>query len=154
MSPTALRLASFWDEYSAAPEAQAVQHLRGDGPVGAFEEAIRERCRMPHALAVDNATNGLLVLAIACGLHRAEIIAAPNSWGGTYGPFLLTRNTLRVAEARHDGTVDVLSITRADAQTKTRRTEHRASATCFSGAKMRTPRFYSGRLARWTTRGT
>jgi perosamine synthetase len=93
-----------------APMAYRGQQLRGNGPVAEFEEALARRCGFPFCIATTNATSALLVAALAARLADKEIVVAPQSWGGTYGPFEFVGSRLVRAKADANGNIAPASI--------------------------------------------
>ena len=93
----------YFTDYQANPRWVRQRHLRGEGPVKEFETAIARLDSKKYCLAVNSATNGLLVVALATGLVRKEIITTPQSYGATLGPFLLLRNRLRFGRVDANG---------------------------------------------------
>lgn len=73
-------------------------HLAGRGPVAEVESQITEFYDVKHALAVSNATLGLLALSEVLGLRGAQIVGPNLTWGGSFAPFMFMGAQLRFAE--------------------------------------------------------
>lgn len=95
---------------SLNPNWNRIRQLRGQGPIREFEVRLSEFVGKRYCLATNNATNALLALALATGLTRKEIITTPKSYGATWGPFLLLKNRLRLAEFDGDGNISPDSV--------------------------------------------
>ena len=84
------------------PEEMLREQLAGGGPIAEFEKQLAAFLGALHCLAMNNATNGLMALAMALDLCGVEIIGPPQSWGGTYAPFEALGSTiLRAAPDSH-----------------------------------------------------
>lgn len=94
------------------PDVFRGQQLRGAGPIAAFEDALAHRCGFPYCLATSNATTALLVTALAAELTDKEVIAPPQSWEGTFGPFEFAGARLVQADADRWGNVHADCIPR------------------------------------------
>lgn len=103
-------VAEYWADHLANARWAGRCQLRGVGPVAEFEAKITEIVGKKHCLAVNNATNGLLVLAIATGLVGAEVITTPQSYGATWGPLRLLKNRLRFGRVDDDGNLSPGSV--------------------------------------------
>lgn len=107
----ALAVADYLQKALANPNGNLSQ-LQGRGPIHEFETRLAEVAGKRFCLATNNATNGLLLLALAAGLTRQEIITTPKSYGATWGPFLLLRNRLRYGKTDDNGNLSPLSVQR------------------------------------------
>jgi len=67
-------------------------HLPGTGAVAELEEKLRQHYGMRHAVCVSNATTGLLALALALNLRRAEFVTTPYTYGASLAGWLLLGN--------------------------------------------------------------
>lgn len=105
-------VASWVQRRAEFPDGMKREQLAGGGPIAAFEALLRESTGAPHCLAVDNATNGLRAMVLALDLHGAEIVAPPQSWGGTYAPFEDLGCKLILAESDSRGNICPSSIAR------------------------------------------
>lgn len=83
--------------------------LRGS-VVADFERLAARRWGYDHCVAMCNATMALLTLGVAADLKRREIIAAPHSWRGTYGPFEFIEGRLVYATEDENGNLDPASL--------------------------------------------
>lgn len=64
--------------------------LVGSGSVAELEAKLRKHYGMQHALCVSNATTGLLAVAVALDLRRAEFVTTPYTYGASLaGPLML-----------------------------------------------------------------
>jgi perosamine synthetase len=63
-------------------------HLSGIGAVNDLELNLAKWYGLPHALAVSNATSGLMGVALALDLAGSEFITTPYTWGGSLAPWL------------------------------------------------------------------
>jgi perosamine synthetase len=79
-------------------ERRSAFQLAGTGAVGALEEKLRKHFGMRRALCVSSATTGLLAVALAMELRRADFITTPYTWGGTLAGWLLMGNRPRFAD--------------------------------------------------------
>lgn len=107
---TLAKVSAYVESMLAAPYALRGQQLRGGGPVAEFERELAARCGFPFCLATSNATTALLISALAADLPSREIIVAPNSWGGTFGPFEFAGAKLVKARADENGNICPESI--------------------------------------------
>jgi dTDP-4-amino-4,6-dideoxygalactose transaminase len=113
--PVAEIIRSFGDYLKAAssdPTRSRISQLRGQGPIQEFEHRLSEIVGKRFCLATNNATNGLLALALAVRLSREEIITTPKTYGATWGPFLLLKNKLRFAQCDKNGNINPTSVER------------------------------------------
>lgn len=94
------------------PDGVKREQLAGGGAIAVFEERLREFAGASHCLAVDNATNGLRALALALDLRGGQIIAPPQSWGGTFAPFEDCGCKLVLADSDSRGNVCPSSVAR------------------------------------------
>lgn len=92
------------------PSALRGQQLRGGGPVAEFERKLASLCGFPHCLATCNATMSLLVVALAANLKGKEVVACPNSWGGTFGPFEFAGSSVIHAASDEHGNILPASV--------------------------------------------
>lgn len=67
-------------------------HLAGTGAVSDLERKLRELYDARYALCVSSATTGLLAVALALGLRRAEFLTTPYTYGATLSGWLLLDN--------------------------------------------------------------
>jgi dTDP-4-amino-4,6-dideoxygalactose transaminase len=63
-------------------------HLSGTGAVRELERKLARWYGLPHALAVSNATSGLMGIALALDLAGTEFVTTPYTWGGSLAPWL------------------------------------------------------------------
>lgn len=66
--------------------------LCGTGAVYRLESRFASLVGHPHTLAVANATLGLSAVFMAFGIHAADVITTPYTWGGTLAGLILTGN--------------------------------------------------------------
>jgi len=67
-------------------------HLAGAGPVADLEARLCQYYGMRYALCVSNATTGLLAVALALNLRRAEFITTPYTYGASLAGWLVLGN--------------------------------------------------------------
>jgi len=67
-------------------------HLAGAGPVADLEARLCHHYGMRYALCVSNATTGLLAVALALNLRRAEFITTPYTYGASLAGWLMLGN--------------------------------------------------------------
>ncbi len=74
------------------------QHLAGLGPVARVESLLEQFYGVEHALAVCNATQGLMAVATVLGLRGTEVIGPDLTWAGSYAGLLFQQVRLRLAK--------------------------------------------------------
>jgi dTDP-4-amino-4,6-dideoxygalactose transaminase len=88
-------------------------HLCGAGAVAELEEKLKHHYGMRHALCVSNATVGLLAVALALDLKRAEFVTTPYTYGASLAGWLLLGNSPIFADIDpHTLTLDDESVRR------------------------------------------
>lgn len=108
----AARIVSYLSEAEVGEPTRDMQ-LLGTGAVASLEAKLRRQYGVRCAVAVTNATTGLLGTALALGLRDAEIITTPFTWAGTVAPFLILGNRVAFADIEPDTlTVDPDSVSR------------------------------------------
>lgn len=96
---------------TGSTEAVQKMHLLGAGAVAELEGKLKRHYGMRHALCVSNATTGLLAIALALGLKRAEFITTPYTYGASLAGWLLLGNRPIFADIAPDTlTLDVESV--------------------------------------------
>lgn len=73
-------------------------HLAGNGPVAELERRLADHFGFRYALAVANATLGLMALEMALDLKGAEILTSPFPFGGSIAGALHLGSRLRFAD--------------------------------------------------------
>lgn len=79
------------------PLASARDQLAGEGEIRELEAALCRIHGFRHALAVNNATNGLLLLALAFPTPHSTVLCGPGRWKGTWRPFEIAGHRVRHA---------------------------------------------------------